>query len=103
MFQFLFKYPSTVFRKGHFVLLGSWPAWLLPGAFGEAGLAIAVLIRRRLRNAAPELRKWRAWSIWGLRSALVALLLFLLWKPAIIVAELNSQQNIIAVLVDDSR
>jgi hypothetical protein len=34
---------------------------------------------------------------------MVALLLLLLWEPAITVAELKSQQNIIAVLVDDSR
>ncbi len=32
----------------------------------------------------------------------MALLLLLLWEPAITVAELKSQQNIIAVLVDDS-
>jgi hypothetical protein len=31
------------------------------------------------------------------------LLLILLWQPAIMVAELRPQQNIIAVLVDDSR
>jgi uncharacterized membrane protein len=34
---------------------------------------------------------------------MVALLLLLLWEPAITMAELKSQQNIIAVLVDDSR
>ena len=34
---------------------------------------------------------------------LVAVLLVLLWQPAITVAELKPQQNIIAVLVDDSR
>ena len=34
---------------------------------------------------------------------MVTLLLVLLWEPAITVAELKSQQNIIAVLVDDSR
>ena len=30
MFQFLFKYPSPVFTKGRFVLLSTWPKWLLP-------------------------------------------------------------------------
>jgi uncharacterized membrane protein len=34
---------------------------------------------------------------------MVALLLILLWQPAILVTELRPQQNIIAVLVDDSR
>jgi uncharacterized membrane protein len=54
-------------------------------------------------NALPELRSWRALVIWAMQSALVALLLFLLWQPALVVAELNSRQNIIAVVVDDSR
>jgi hypothetical protein len=34
---------------------------------------------------------------------LAALVLVLLWQPAITVAELKPQQNIIAVLVDDSQ
>ena len=29
MFEFFFKYPSIVFSKGQFVLLGPWPKWLL--------------------------------------------------------------------------
>jgi hypothetical protein len=103
MFQFFFKYPSAVFRKGQFVVLGKWPAWLLVVVIGAAIAWLAVLIRWRLRNAAPEVRNWRAWTIWGMQSAFVALVLVLLWQPAIIVAELTSQQNIIAVVVDDSR
>jgi uncharacterized membrane protein len=38
-----------------------------------------------------------------LQTLLAAVLLVLLWHPAITVAELKKQQNIIAVLVDDSR
>ena len=43
MFQFLFKYPSTVFIKGRFVLLSAWPAWLLPVfiVVAAGGLCIA--------------------------------------------------------------
>ena len=103
MFELLFKYPSAVFRKGQFVLLGKWPAWLLVVVTGAAVVGLALLIRWRLQNAAPEVRNWRAWAVWGMQSAFLALVLFLLWQPAIIVAELSSQQNIIAVVVDDSR
>ena len=103
MFELLFKYPSAVFRKGQFVLLGKWPAWLLVVVSGAAVVGLALLIRWRLQNAAPEVRNWRAWAVWGMQSAFLALVLFLLWQPAIIVAELSSQQNIIAVVVDDSR
>jgi uncharacterized membrane protein len=103
MFQFLFKYPSTVFRKGQFVLLAKWPAWLLAVTVGAAAIGLGVLIYWKLRQGAPEIRTWRGWVIWGMQSAFVALVLFLLWQPAMVVDELNSQQNIIAVVVDDSR
>jgi len=103
MFQFLFKYPSPVFTKGRFVLLGAWPAWLLPLLIVAAATALAVLIGMRMRGALPALRGWRVWTIWGTQSLLVALLMLLLWQPAMSVSELDSQQNIIAVVVDDSR
>jgi uncharacterized membrane protein len=103
MFQFFFKYPAAVFTKGRFVLLSAWPAWLLLVLICAAAAGLWLLIRRRLRDGIPELQSWRGWSIWGTQSALVALVLFLLWQPAVVVAELSSQQNIIAVVVDDSR
>ncbi|HEY1985728.1 MAG TPA: hypothetical protein VGG85_09980 [Terracidiphilus sp.] len=103
MFQFLFKYPIPVFTRGRFVLLSAWPAWLLPVLIVMATGTLALLIRWRLRRAAPNLRSWRAWVVWGMQSAMVALLLILLWQPAMTVGELSSQQNIIAVVVDDSR
>ena len=102
MFQFFFKYPSPVFTKGRFVLMSAWPGWLLPVFIIMAALGLALLIRFKLRDAAPNMRNWRAWAIWATQSALVALVLILLWQPAIMVAELSSQQNIIAVVVDDS-
>ena len=103
MFQFFFKYPVPVFTRGHFTLLGTWPAWLLPALIAAIAGGLAVMIRLRQRDAAPLLRGWRAWVLWGMQSAVAALLLLLLWQPAMRVAELSSQQNIIAVVIDDSR
>src|SRR5258707_10744796 len=103
MFQFFFKYPSPVFTKGRFVLLSAWPAWLLPVLIIASAGGLAMLVRWRMREAAPTLRSWRAWAVWGTQSAFVALVLLLLWQPAMTVAALSSQQNIIAVVVDDSR
>ena len=103
MFQFFFKYPSPVFTKGRFVLLSAWPAWLLPVFIVLAAVGLALLIRWKLRDAAPNVRNWRAWTLWATQTALIALVLLLLWQPAITVAELSSEQNIIAVVVDSSR
>ncbi len=85
------------------MLLSAWPGWLLPVLIIAFAGGLAVLVRWRLRDAAPMLRSWRAWVVWGMQSALVALILLLLWQPAITVSALSSQQNIIAVVVDDSR
>ncbi|HEV2136108.1 MAG TPA: hypothetical protein VGR47_17855 [Terracidiphilus sp.] len=103
MFQFLFKYPIPVFTKGRFVLLGAWPAWLLPVLIIAGVVGLALLIGLRMRAASPQLKSWRAGIVWGTQSILIALLLLLLWEPAMSVSQLNSQQNIIAVVVDDSR
>ncbi len=102
MFQWLFKYPIPVFTKGRFVLLGAWPGWLLPVLILLGAAGLFVLIQLRVRNTAPNLRGWRSFTIWGLQAATLALVLTLLWQPAIVVSELSSQQNIIAVVVDDS-
>src|SRR5580700_5034704 len=103
MFEFFFKYPRLVYTRGQFALLGAWPKWTLVVLILIAGAALAWLIRSRIARAAPNMRGWRTWVIWGLQTILAALILVLLWQPAITVAELKPQQNIIAVLVDDSR
>ena len=103
MFEFFLKYPRSVYAHGQFALLGAWPKWMLVLLILAVAAGLAWLIRSRLARAAPIMRSWRAWVIWGLQTLMAALLLVLLWKPAITVAELKPQQNIIAVLVDDSR
>ena len=116
MFEFFFKYPIPVFTKGKLILLGAWPGWVLNLLIVVFAGGLAWLIWRQLPGAAPRVRNshpseqsspgtpaWRAWVVWGLEAATVMLLLLLLWEPAITVAELKSEQNIIAVLVDDSR
>src|SRR5579863_5608288 len=103
MFEFFFKYPRSLYARGQFSLLGAWPQWMLVVLILAAAAVLAWLIRSRLAQAAPLVRSWRAWVIWGLQTLLAALVLVLLWQPAITVAELKPHQNIIAVLVDDSR
>src|SRR5580658_5957296 len=103
MFEFFLKYPRSVYARGQFALLGAWPKWMLALLILAAAAGLAWLIRSRLTRAAPVMRGWPAWVIWGLQTLMAALLLVLLWQPAITVAELKPQQNIIAVLVDDSR
>jgi len=103
VFHLLFKYPVAVFSKGEFILQSGWSRWILVLLILAAAGGLAVQIRSRLPGAASNLRTWRGALIWLFESAVVALVLILLWRPAIVVAELKPQQNIVAVLVDDSR
>jgi uncharacterized membrane protein len=103
VFEFFFKYPRSVYARGQFAFLAAWPKWILILLILAAAAGLAWLIRARLPQAASVMRSWRVWVIWTLETLLVAILLALLWQPAITIAELKPQQNIIAVLVDDSR
>jgi uncharacterized membrane protein len=103
MFEFLFKYPLSAFAKGKFVLLGSWPKSILIGLMAASALLLAWTLWRRSSQLAPALRGVRRTILWLLQSALLILLIFLLWQPAISVASLRPQQNVIAVMLDDSR
>src|SRR5215471_2024859 len=57
---------------------------------GRRGLGVAGLWRTR------------GAAVWILQTAMAALLLFLLWHPALSIATLKPQQNIVAVVMDDS-
>src|SRR5579883_300140 len=101
MFELFFKYPSSVFSKGTFVFLGGWPVWLLIIAIVAAAAGLGWLIRKRSQGSA-RMAGVRSVSVWLLQTALIALLLLMLWHPALSVATLRPQQNIVAVVGDDS-
>ncbi len=103
MFEFLFKYPPTVFSKGTFVLLGQWPLWALIGTLLVAAAGLGWTIWRRRQAIAPSMRGRRTAVVWLLETLLICLLLFLLWQPALSIATLRPQQNIVAVVIDDSK
>src|SRR5438067_2069669 len=99
MFEILFKYPASIFHKGQFVLLTPWPLWVLAAAI----LGAAGLLFWHVRRQHGMLSGVRPLAIWLLETCLIALILFLLWHPALSIATLRPQQNVVAVLVDDSR
>lgn len=98
MFELLFKYPLSLFHKGQFVFLTPWPLWALAIAI----LAAAGLLFWHVRRNHGMLSGLRPIAIWVLETCMVALILFLLWHPALSVATLRPQQNVVAVLVDNS-
>ncbi len=114
--DWLFHYPRVVFERGDFVFLGGWPVWLLVALIVAVSLVFAwrlfwpldgPLAPRGVRESSVAARiraiaTPRGVAVWILQSLFAALVLFLLWRPALEVSALRSQQNMIAVLLDDS-
>jgi uncharacterized membrane protein len=99
MFEFLFKYSPAAFSKGRLVFLTPWPIWLLALLAIAAGVALYFHVRSRhglLKGSRPVV-------IWLFETAMVALLLLLLWHPALSIATLRPQQNVVTLLIDHSR
>src|SRR5258708_39906099 len=97
MFELLFKYPASVFAGGRFVLLSGLSVWaLLLAALAAAG-AIAWLVWRAKRPAR------QAAALWALETALLITLLVMIWQPALSVSMLKSRQNVVSIVIDDSR
>jgi uncharacterized membrane protein len=99
MFELLFKYPPAIFARGKLVLLSPWPLWVLFLVLVVAAAGLYWHMRRR----GTALNTLRSSLIWLAQCLLLALVLFMLWHPAISVARLRPQQNVVAVLVDHSR
>lgn len=96
MFETLFLYPYRLFTKGDFLFASGWPVWAL------VGLCVALLA-----GCAWSVRRYQSGRRWvtlaALQGVVLCLLLFMLWRPALRVTALKPQQNVIAVVVDDSR
>jgi uncharacterized membrane protein len=103
MFEFLFKYPLSVFEKGRFVLAGGWPVWLLILLIVAATAVVAGAIWRVRSKLRASFRYQRVFLIGLLQALTLATLLLMLWQPAISVTALKPQENIVAVVIDDSR
>lgn len=100
VFQALFSYRPVVFQEGEFrfdVTAASLVAALLTGAV----VAAAIFTYRRVRVNDGRLRD--RVILTSLRVAALALVLFCLFRPTLVVRAAVAQQNVIAVLLDDSR
>lgn len=98
MYEFLFKYPQQAFTDSVFILASGWPVWLLY-ALGAVGtlLIIAALLWKR-----ASMRWWQLGILGTLQLLMVALVLFVLWQPALVNERLLPGENAVAVMLDTS-
>jgi uncharacterized membrane protein len=99
LFQFLFEYRPVVFYQGDFRF--SPPAGAsLAAAIVIAGVAMAFVSYRVLGDRV----RWRERAVLAaLRLSALALVLFCIFRPVLVVKAAVSQQNVLGILIDDSR
>ncbi len=100
VFQALFSYRPVVFQEGDFRFEPT-TASMVATVLVVAVVAGAVLTYRRVRVNEGRVRD--RVILTGLRIAALALVLFCLFRPTLVVRAAVAQQNVVAVLLDDSR
>jgi len=98
MFEFLFKYSRATYERAELVFASGWPVSLLVALSVVAAVAIGISIWHRRAGLGVV----RATVLGALQTALVAAVLVLLWRPALVTQTLRPQENSVAVLLDTS-
>ena len=99
LFRFAFKYPRFVFEQGDLAWGVSGP--LMTALILVAGIAVAALLTY---YGVSTLTKTRDRIVLiGLRLGVLALLVFSLFRPMLILKAAVPQQNFLGVLLDNSR
>lgn len=97
LFSFLFKYPRLVFEQGNFTFGATRSMALVAVIAAVAGL-YALWTYRRLVLARGRERS----VLLALRAAMLALVLFALLQPMLLLTVAVPQQNWVGILLDDS-
>ena len=99
LFQLLFEYRPHVFRQGDFRFAPPAGAPVVALVI-VAALAIAFISYRLVQSRV----QWRERAVLGaLRIAALGIILFCIFRPVLIVKAAVTQQNVVGILIDDSR
>ena len=100
LFGLVFKYRPVIYSHGELAFSPPWPTIVVVAAAVVAG-ALGVWAYRRA--GAPEVAARSRLTLLTIRVSTVALLLFCLMRPVLVVRAIEPQRNVLAILVDDSR
>ena len=98
MFELLFKYSRATFERSDLVFASGWPVWILIALIVAAAVAVGVTLARRRAGFATG----KLVALGVLQTLLIAALLVLAWRPALVTQTLRPQENSVAVLLDTS-
>ena len=99
IFEFLFKYRPLLFQEGDFTFASPWPTLLI--LVGVALVTVPALVTYGAARGDSE-RTDRIMMA-AIRLGLVAVLVFILFQPTLILTSVVPQRNFVGILIDDSQ
>ena len=99
LFTFLFKYEPFFFRRGEFTFQWGLGAWLTILIL----LVLAAFLFLIYRGTSLSSQGRAGWSLLALRGGFFLLLFVLAMRPSLVLSRLVPKENLLAVLVDNSR
>jgi uncharacterized membrane protein len=100
IFQALFSYRPVVFQQGEFRFDVTTATFIAAAVVGAVA-AVAIFTYRRVQINEASTRDRLVLT--GLRLTALAVILFCLFRPTLAVRAAANQQNVVAVVVDDSQ
>ena len=97
MFEWLFKYPSNVWQEASLGFENGWPPWILAATFFVVLLILAYSLWRK-----PMVFGRRS-LVFTLQALVAAILLAMVWQPALRVEIAEQGENTVAWIVDISQ
>jgi uncharacterized membrane protein len=98
MIEFFFKYPRSVFSDSDFIFASGWSLWVM----FVAALAFLVIVSVLLIRQAGTLRWLQLGTIGLLQFLMFAVVLVVLWQPALVSERLLQGENAVAIMLDTS-
>ncbi|MED5377076.1 MAG: hypothetical protein VYC24_03230 [Acidobacteriota bacterium] len=99
LFELLFKYRPLVFRQGDFVLASPW-SLLLISIVIVVGTAVTLSTYARARGKSTPVDRN---ILSALRLMALATVVFCLFRPVLVLSSIVPQQNVLGILIDNSR
>ena len=99
LFRLLFNYRPVIFQQGEFRLVPSAGSYVAAAVVGVA-IAVTFLTYRAARSKSAMRHRV---VLAAMRTAILLLVLFCLFRPVLVVKAAVPQQNFLGVLIDDSR
>ncbi len=98
MIEFFFKYPRSVFNDSEFIFASGWPLWILAVLLFAFFVTLLVIMARRPGN----MKGYQLGTIGFIQLLMLAVVLIVVWQPALVSERLLSGENAVAIMLDTS-